>query len=579
MSETQLSRETALAWVGQHEWKKGQDYVRGLTGLSRQPEGQGTAYRANAHGQEKYAVQATVQDGQIVAARCACPVGGGGDCKHVAALLARIVGSSADFEALPSVDEVLNQLNEAGLRETIRLMLRAEPTLLRLLLTRPRPAPDGSTHLLRRVQDAFSLIDYDPEEDWEGEGPDLSDLDPLLEEMRQLSARREQLSEAALNDLADAAIECMDGLLGLYDDEYGVEPTDYMAPIRTVLLALLGMPMHEALRENLRDSLQESILEAGWSASEVSAEGQAELVALLPAAERADLMHFLAGSSEQVSSYRERGLAAVRLELSQGEALDFAEELALARQTGEVRSEVAVLLRHGRPASEVSQTLREAPRKAAPQEVEDLLAAHDLLPQLEDYARQHLKVYGARAWLYGRYRQTGRQAEAHALAREAVLKGTGDHAFYTSRFLPQDLKWVAELKAISPDWPADRAEYIRKIWKSAALTDSLLGFLLDEGLLPEAQQLVTERKEANPELVTRLALRLPADQAKPLLLRAATLHVAGGNRTHYAQAAATLKEGSALIGQEEARAMARLLLQNNPRLRALPEELKKVGLA
>ena len=80
------------------------------------------------------------------------------------------------------------------------------------------------------------------------------------------------------------------------------------------------------------------------------------------------------------------------------------------------------------------------------------------------------------------------------------------------------------------------------------------------------------------ELIGSLALRLPAEAAKLLLLRAVTEHVAGRGRTHYHEAASLLGRATPVIGQDEVTSIARLLMQDFPRLPALKDELRQAGL-
>lgn len=584
MATSWLTKQAALAWAGQREWQKGESYGRTLTGLSAQPDDQRLLLRGRAHGQESYSVRVTLNGGVVEAALCSCPVGDAGRCKHVAALLNRAVTEPQAFAPWPDLRELLNGLGESELRRVIRLMLEREPDLMRILLTRVSSSAQGdaraSGDLRRRIEAAFSLVEYDVEEDWEGEGPDLSDLAPLVEEVVKLLADMNILDAQGRVDAVDACVAVLSGLGELGLEDYDFDLREFVAPARTGLLKLLALPLEENTREIALDALQESVADLDWPDHEIKEYDQRTLFDALPAEDRQIISLFLKGLLDsRLPDYRKRSFASTLYALSAGGGnLSFEEEMKLAQTTGEVRDVLEVLFKHGRTEA-AREELQSARRKPAPQEVEDLFAQHHLLPQLEDYARANLKVFGARAWLYQRFRESGRTAQAHALARDAVLNGTGDHEFYTSFFLRTDLNWLNELKAVSPNWPADRTEYLKKVWKSAALTDRLMRFLLAEGLLDDAQRLMKERPHLSPGLIAALAMRLSAEQAKPLLMKAAAAHVAGGSRTHYAQAAQTLSEGVALIGREEAQAIARLLLQDNPRLRALPEELKKVGLA
>ncbi|WP_309572892.1 SWIM zinc finger family protein [Deinococcus sp.] len=576
-----LSRADSLAYIGDREWKKGQSYVRGLTGLSAQPDLGHTVLRASAHGQEKYAVTVTLNAGEVAEALCSCPVGGGGGCKHVAALLARAVDDPASFAVLPALDEVLDGMDTAQLRLLVRRMLKREPELLALLLTVPRAA--GGHDLQRRIEAAFALIDYDPEEDWGGEGPDLSDLEPLLEEVQAQLSGLDVLDEQARTHLLDALLTFLNGCAEIDNEDYDWGITEYVSTARTGLLRLLALELPEHEHENALDGLQESIGDFGWDEGEMEAEGQFELLAALPEDTQHMLRAFVHGLMDATpETYRRRALAGTLLALSSETDLDPEEELRLARATGNQAEVVRVLFRHGR-IEEAITALSKGGRPLAPQEVETEFQERDLMPRLEDYARSHLRVFGARAWLYGRYCETGRTAEAHALAREAVLTGTDEHEYYTSRFLTRDLNWLKELHVISPDWPADREAYIARQWTFPARSGDLMRFVLDEGLLDWAERIVNRSPAGRPLLVSaalvgELALQLPADRARPLILRAVAEHVASQGRDHYSAAARLLCGAETLIGQDEVAAIVRTLVQEYPRRTSLKAELKSAGL-
>lgn len=582
MAKVQLSQQAAVKWVGSHAWKKGQSYVRGLTGLTAQPDGDKLVLQASAHGQEKYTVRITLAGHDIQKAHCSCPVGGSGDCKHVAALLARATQSPDDFSELSDLTDVLNALDADDLRRLVRLMLEREPNFTRLVLTQSGKA--GGRHrsdLQQRIEDALSLVDYDPEEDWEGEGLDLSDFMPLIDELKAGLASSAQLDLAAQGDLLAACLALLNGAKELQNDEYGVETDDLFEPARTGLLQLLQHPLDAKLREMALEALQDSIDELGWLRGEV--EDQFELFADLPNEERQQILSFVRQLlSKAKESYVKRNLNELLFVLTAEENLSFEEEMALAKATEDQEDIVHVLFKHER-IDEAIKTLSASGKPLAPQQVESYFDERDLLHKLEEYAQQNLEVFGSRAWLYGRYRATGRQKQAYALASEAVFKGTGQHQYFVSRFLAQDLDWLAELKASSPDWPSDREKYIAQQWKKPDATDHLMQFLLQEGLLERAEELVARdgkgsRSGVSAYLIRPLALRLPAERAKPLILRAAALYVDGGERKYYQLAAETLSEAAALIGRDEAKAIAKLLVRDNPKRRALADELSDAGL-
>ncbi|MFC5847653.1 SWIM zinc finger family protein [Deinococcus petrolearius] len=583
-----LTQAQAQAWTGGREWQKGQPYVGDLTGLTAQPDGEAVLLRAQAHGQDSYGVSARLRSGQVMAAACACPVGGGGHCKHVAALLARAARALGDFRALPDLGQWLSGMSAETLRAAVRTMLEREPDLIRVLLMHG-PATDrgnAADDLRRRTELAFDLVNYDPEQDWEGEGPDLNDLRHLMDELEGRLRRAGDLTPEEQAEVVDACAAFLEGCAELDDEDYDLGLDELISPARTGLLRLLGLSLSPELREVALDTLHESVADLGWSLRELDAgdREQAGLFAALPQEDRQLTLSFLRGLiSGLPAGYRRRQATTTLHHLTPPGSLGDADALALARETGQALPVIDLLLRQHRLGDALAE-LEQAPGPLA--HAEPLFAAAGQLGALEDFARTRLGRPGARAWLYGRPRAQGQQDEAYALARAAVLdrKATPQpsriDAGWVFSTADIGLEWLAELRAVSPDWPADREQYVQQLWKQPAMSGRLLAFLLDEGEAERAARLAQERRSEllGAPLLARLAGHLGAERAKPLYLSAVMLEVAGRNREHYARAAGFLKDASAVIGEAEARSVARLLRAEFPRLSALRDELKQAGL-
>ena len=73
---------------------------------------------------EAYYVQATLGAQGIVAADCSCPVGEGGRCKHVAALLLIWQANPGEFVEMEELDASLERRSKAELIALVKQMLR-----------------------------------------------------------------------------------------------------------------------------------------------------------------------------------------------------------------------------------------------------------------------------------------------------------------------------------------------------------------------------------------------------------------------------------------------------------------------
>ncbi|MFB0534839.1 MAG: SWIM zinc finger domain-containing protein [Anaerolineae bacterium] len=82
-----LSESDVRRWVGEASFGRGQRYFR--QGNILNPRRQGDTLKARCLGSrpQPYQVEVTLGPGGIAVGGSSCPVGGGGHCKHAAALL------------------------------------------------------------------------------------------------------------------------------------------------------------------------------------------------------------------------------------------------------------------------------------------------------------------------------------------------------------------------------------------------------------------------------------------------------------------------------------------------------------
>ncbi len=129
------SLEHIRGWVGDAALRRGRAYLKAgrlLAPRYRSPDTLLALCRGNAP--EPYRVRAVITDEGIAEARCTCPMGTGGHCKHVAALLLAWREQPATFAPQPTLREILEKAD----RET----------LLRLLETLTENNPDLVEHIL-----------------------------------------------------------------------------------------------------------------------------------------------------------------------------------------------------------------------------------------------------------------------------------------------------------------------------------------------------------------------------------------------------------------------------------------------
>jgi uncharacterized Zn finger protein len=124
--------------VGERNVEKGEEYHD--SGAVFNARRQGNTLKACCQGTSggPYHVEVTLDEDGIVDADCSCPVGDGGSCKHVAAVLLTWKNRPGEFTEVEEMDAALAKRSREELIALIKLMLRREPDL-EVLLDAPLP--------------------------------------------------------------------------------------------------------------------------------------------------------------------------------------------------------------------------------------------------------------------------------------------------------------------------------------------------------------------------------------------------------------------------------------------------------
>ena len=128
-------------WVGLRNLNLGRSYLN--NGAIIDPRRQGNAVKGWCQGSmpQPYRLHVSFGDSGIDEADCSCPVGGGGRCKHVGALLLGWLEQPGAFLELPDLEAGLEHRSKAELIALIKRMVQLEPRLETLLET---ALPQGS---------------------------------------------------------------------------------------------------------------------------------------------------------------------------------------------------------------------------------------------------------------------------------------------------------------------------------------------------------------------------------------------------------------------------------------------------
>lgn len=138
--------------VGRRGLRRGREYFKG--GAILQPRRQGDTLKALCTGSSPvpYRVRVLFSRHEVVEADCTCPVGRGGYCKHVAALLVAWRERPQDFTEVEELDAALARCSRRELADLVKDLVLLHPELEEIVQSHlpargvPRTAPDPKTY-------------------------------------------------------------------------------------------------------------------------------------------------------------------------------------------------------------------------------------------------------------------------------------------------------------------------------------------------------------------------------------------------------------------------------------------------
>lgn len=557
----------ALALVGTRTLERGRRYVAWGAVFDARRRGAVLRARCEGSGQEAWRVRVTLDPAGVRDAACDCPMGEGGDCKHVAAVLLTYAREPDGFAEVPTVDEAVAGVDAVGLRALLGRLLLQRPELEALVeealpgaFARAEAAPGDA-----RAEAAALMRGL-----WPGE-----DLDALAAKLEARRAAAEAAGDArGVEQLAVAIV----GRRRRVGGDAGPALAVARRCVASVASRLRGGDA-EARAHGLRwlVGLYGFDIEHGC-AGVVDALGRTAVAAALAAAtgdERRALARRVRGAMARGDEWARYAWGGVLVELEEGLIDDEEAWMELARA-------------HHRPAARCRRLLalgRVDEAWAALAEVADLelltLAGRFEERGLGEAFTEAIKARAARAgatsrerlvtWLREREEGTADMAAALGLA-EAVL------AADPTRAALDELRARAEALG---QWEAARA-------RAEAVLDAkapglLLEWLLDLGELAAARRVAEDERArpagfAGPRVRAAEALEaLDPEGAARVYLRQAEACVAQRGRASYRDACAMLARVERVLGaagrEAEARALREGFAARHARLSSLRAEL------
>ncbi len=557
-----LSDSDVRAWVGDRSYGLGVDYSEAEAIFNARR--QGMTLKADCEGKSapSYRVSAVLGENGIGSADCSCPVGDGGRCKHVAALLLTWINSPEEFADVEETDQALGRLSREQLIALVKHMLSRHPDL-ELMLGAPLPTGTAAAEsqqpsvdpavYQRQARAAFRGIGREYE--CGASAAVAADLGPIvavgagfLEQGSHANAAAvyEAVVETVLEnydeandeegDLVGVVQECSDGL------------RECLAGLRE------GDPARDAIVRTLFDVYQADMEHGGIDLGDGVPE---TLIAQTTKAERETVARWvreaLPTGAEWSDSWRREGYGGLLLGL-EAEDLDDASYIRVCRETGRVHDLVDRLLALGR--------LEEAEQEARQAGDYDLLTLADVFGQHGQTAMvEKLIVERApeskdsrlTAWLKQRHLERGDFAGALDAARDLFRRAPSLEGY----------QGVRDLARQTGRWDTLRPTLLDVL--SRAQPGVLIEVYLDEGEVGHAIEMVRAawqgklRLAYDPVGSMELTVARAAEESQPrdaieIYRRHVDRVIEGRNRPAYRDAVQLLQRVRALyerLGEQQ----------------------------
>ena len=564
-------------WVGPRSFQRGRSYFK--SGAILDPRLQGNTLKAWCQGSRPQPYHLWVVCGAegIKEADCSCPVGGGGRCKHVAALLLTWSDQPDSFREVEELDTNLERHSKSELIALIKQMVKIHPNLESLLATTPpedsRSSPLVDPESYRRQAELAIRTSFD---DWGWGG--TGDIDVVLGSGDNFLAK---------SDYANAGIvyqAVAQEVFKHFEIVYGEEGEHIHEVVNRCVQGLGNCLTAEDGNTAAREQALQALFEVFRLDLDYGGYGlgdEAEGLILEHADD--DEKRVVAGwtrtamqaATGEYDGFRRRSYGSILLDL-EADHLDDDAFLEICRESGLLDDLVDRLLTLGR----LDEALAEAGRAGDMEllTLAGLFGAHGHGRRLEPLVAERIettRIDGLTAWLKEQHEERGELAEALILAKQ-LLEQRQDLAAY------QDVRELSQRLGI---WQATRPELLAEL--AAARQYGLLTDIhLDEGEIDLALKSVCQPSrgfyygqwmrvaEAAAETRPQAAAELYREQAEKL--------VEARGRERYQQACTyltTMRDLYRQMSREPAWTdfMAEFR-ERHHRLRALQDELNKAGL-
>jgi uncharacterized Zn finger protein len=568
------------AWVGDQSFSRSRSYAR--DGSILNPRRQGDTLKAQCIGSapQPYRVEVTLGEKGIAADRCSCPIGS--HCKHVAALLLTWLHDAASFAEVQEVSVALSNRSKEELIALVTRMVHRYPDL-ETMLDLPMPGatsnkPIDPKVIERQVNQVFSGWEYEYGASYAG----AEQLGEIVDLGRQYAAAGDWRNAVIVyHAVAEGVIENIE-----YDEEgdLGSVAGECVTALGEALDAVTSAQLREVILRYLFEIYHSDMQAGGYG---IADEAPDLILTHATSDEKKMMAQLVRSTMPQVrgddSGWYRQSMGGFLLALEE-ETLDDETYLRICRETGQTYNLVERLLSLQR-SEEVIQSV-------------GAISEHELLG-LEPAFRMHSQVALFARLVAARAPTTRDMGIKSWLRNHAQAEGNLDQALKLS----QELFWTmpsldeyGKLKALATQigsWPTLHSDILTRLSKEPHQSDLLTRIYLQEEELDKAIALVSQPASlpgwygsygfsALALDVARAAETKRPHAAINIYKRIADHLISNRNRDSYASAASYLQTICTLYQQLNQEADWHKLIdairQQNPRLRALHDELNRAGL-
>lgn len=419
--QMQITETLIQSHCGAESVKRGRTYYKQGAVVDRTKTGKTVQAKCYGRMPAPYRLSVMLDNRKILASSCSCPVGGGGRCKHMAALLLAWLHEPASFSEVESLTDVLESRSKESLVQLILQMIQKEPDLESLIRLPPPQEPRQSLDaelIARQVQRILESSSWE----YGSEYQTADEIEGVIEQgLPYLEAGN---IANAIVVFATCAQEVLNGYDSVYDHNGAVAGT--LNSCGEYLAACLDEAEDPSTRTQiLRHLFDIYMWDVDFGGIDVGVEAQVALIEQTDPEEKALVIGWVqeklapsAPGSGHISDWRRQTLGHFLLQLSADE-MDDEQYLAICRQSGRDQDLTRKLLElkriHeavevARPMSgyDLWQVADDFVTQGYPQEIEALMFGH-----ITGSDRPDSRVV---QWLVEHLRQTGRGQEALNLA-------------------------------------------------------------------------------------------------------------------------------------------------------------------